>query len=662
MAQARRTAPYGTWPSPIRPVDVARGEALLEWVGFVGDEVWWTEALPEEEGRAALMRRGPEGVAEALPPGWDVRTRVIEYGGRPWAALSHRAEDGVVFTHAADQRVYHWRPGAAPIPLSPPGAWAAELRYADFAVRGGEVWCLREQVADAAGTRVRRHLVALPLDGSAAEDPSRVRVLAATHHFMTGPRVEPGGNRVAWIGWNHPDMPWDATELVVAAVAPDGTLDEPAVLVGGGQAVTQVDWAADGSGRLYAVTDPGGWWNVHEVLPDGGLRNLCPREEEFGEALWRIGQRWCLPLRNGSLAVVHGRGERRLGILGPDGDLDDPEAFARAGTEWLSPATDGRRIAVVCAGPRRGRHIVLADPATGEVDIVRPPAGQDLDTWATTPYRHTFRGENGREVHAHVYPPYHPDRTGPDGELPPWIVFVHGGPTSRSPMILNQEITFFTSRGVGVLDVQYGGSTGHGRAYRERLRENWGVTDVEDCAAAARGLAAAGLAAPDRIAIRGGSAGGWTAALSICAEPGLYRAAGVYYPVLDPASWRANGTHDFESRYLDGLIGPWPQTKDRYDERSAVARAHLIRSPFVLLQGLDDTVCPPAQAALLLKRLEGSGLDVRYLTFEGEGHGFRRAPSVVASLRAELDLYGRALGFTPAPDEERPERTRGRSE
>ncbi|MFJ7269916.1 prolyl oligopeptidase family serine peptidase [Streptomyces sp. NPDC099050] len=648
MTAARSRIPYGSWPSPVGPEDAARGDALLEWVGFLGADVCWTEALPEDDGRSALMRRSAEGIAEVLPPGWDVRTRVIEYGGRPWLALSDRAEDGIVFTHGPDQRVYRWLPGHDPVPLSPRGDWPGQLRYADFAVRGDEVWCLREAVGDEQAVLAVRHLVALPLDGSAAGDPRAVRELAATHHFMTGPRIEPGGDRVAWLGWEHPDMPWDTTDLMTAGIRADGTLGPAVPLMGGdGESVTQTEWAADGSGTLYAVSDPDGWWNVHAVPRDGVPRNLCPRPEEFGEALWRIGLRWCLPLRDGRLAVVHGVGERRLGILGADGTLSDFEGPA---TEWHFAATDGRRVAAVASSPAQRRTVVLADPADGTVEIVRAPAGGELDAYATRPYRRTYRGPEGEEVHAHVHPPHHPAFTGPEGELPPWLVFVHGGPTSRSHLVLNQEIGFFTSRGIGVLDVQYGGSTGYGRAYRERLRHTWGLTDVSDCATAVRGLVAEGLADPGRIAIRGGSAGGWTAVASLVAEPGLYRAAGVYYPVLDPVSWRAEGgTHDFESRYLDGLIGPWPQAADRYEKQSPLSGAETISTPFVLLQGLDDTVCPPAQAERLLRLVDRTRVACRYLTFEGEGHGFRRADTIADSLRAELRLYGQALGFTPAP-------------
>jgi dipeptidyl aminopeptidase/acylaminoacyl peptidase len=641
MNHVRNTAPCGSWPSPVGADDVAAGEALVEWLGFVGDEVWWTEVRPGDGGRNALMRHTGEGIVDALP-GWDVRTRVIEYGGRPWAP----AGDGVVFVHYADQRVYRWTPGAEPVPLSPVGD-GPSLRHADLSVRDTEVWCLRETVLDPECTKVTRHLVALPLDGTGATDPSAVRVLAATHDFMTGPRLAPSGTQVAWLGWNHPAMPWDSTDLVVAGIHPDGTLGEPRrTHGGGGVSVTQVDWAV-GTDTLYAISDPAGWWNLHEVDPaTGAARVLCAREEEFGEALWRIGLRWALPLADGSVAVIHGTSGRSLGVLSPDGSLRDIDSPY---TEWAYPATDGTRVAVVAAGPRHRRAVVLVDLAEGTTRVLRP-ATAGHDDYASVPVHRTDRGADGVEVHSHVYPPHSPDFTAPDGEPPPFLVFVHGGPTSRSHRVRNQEITYFTSRGIGVVDVQYRGSTGFGRAYRDGLRGEWGVVDVADCATVTRGLIADGTATPNRIAIRGGSAGGWTAVVSLTTEPDLYHAAAIYYPVLDLEGWRTRGTHDFESRYLESLVGPWPDRREVYRDRSPVHHVDRITAPLVLFQGLDDTVCPPAQSERLLAGLTASSVDHEYLTFEGEGHGFRRAETTARCLRAELHLYGRALGFAPADD------------
>ncbi|WP_030038144.1 alpha/beta hydrolase family protein [Streptomyces resistomycificus] len=629
MSQSKEPIPYGSWPSSLSAADVAEGMPSPEWLGFVGDEVWWTESLAHDGGRSALMRRAPDGVgAQVLPPGWDVRTRLHEYGARPWRALSAHPADGIVFTH-----------------------WTCLLytcRYGDFAVRGDEAWCVRETIRTEGDTpaQVHRDLVALPLDGRAAGDRSAVRVLASTHDFMTGPRIEPGGRRVAWIGWNHPAMPWDSTDLMVAEISPDGTLHNLTRALDGGrqQSVTQAEWAADGSGRLYAVTDPEGWWNLYEVTPGGPARNLCPLAEEFGEALWRMGTSWFQPLSDGGIAVVHGTSERRLGILAPDGDLTDLGPGGQY-TQWSTPATDGHRIAAVAAGPDHRPTVVLVEPHQREPEPLRT----DRRTLAATPYLRTYHGPDGEPVHAHVHPPHHPRATNPDGELPPFVVFAHGGPTNRSPLVPLDHITYFTSRGIGVLDVQYGGSTGFGRAYRDRLRGAWGVVDVQDCAAAARGIVADGLADPDRIAIRGASAGGWTAAASLIAEPDLYRAAAIYFPVLDADTWRRT-THDFESRYAETLIGPWPKSRELYEQRSPVHRADRIRAPFVLFQGTEDAICPPGQAEQFLKQLEGSDTPYTHRLFEGEGHGFRGAATVIHTLQAELALYSRVFGFHLAPE------------
>jgi dipeptidyl aminopeptidase/acylaminoacyl peptidase len=649
VAATARTVPYGAWTSPITAAEAAAGGARVEWLGFVGDQVWWTELRPEEGGRSALVGRAPDGTtADLLRAGWSVRSRVIEYGGRPWLALGADASAGFVFTNGDDQRVYRCAPGADPAPISPEPELPAGIRYADFARVGEEVWCLRETLLDPAGTEVRRALVALPLEGSATSDPGAVRVLGTSHHLMTGPKVSPDGRQVVWIGWDHPDMPWDATEVMCAPVRPDGTWGPARRIAGGpGVSVGQVEWAPDRPGVLYVLSDPGGWWNIHEIGPDGDSRCLCPRAEEFGEPLWRIGARWFLPADDGRLFVVHGTGERRLAVLHPDGSLRDvPSPY----TEWAQLATDGRRVAGTAAGPRQPPSIVLVDfNASSGVPRLHPPVGAEPRHADWLPYgRHeVFPNEDGEDVHAFVYLPHNPRFTAPEGELPPFLVQAHGGPTTRSQLVVNREIAYFTSRGIGVVDVQYGGSTGFGRPYRERLRGNWGVVDVRDCAAVARGLVARGLADPARIGIRGGSAGGWTAAASLAAEPALYRVAGIYYPLLDPEEWRDRGTHDFESRYLDSLLGPWPLAAAHYARVSPLRRAGRVRAPFVIMQGLDDTVTPPVQAERFIERLGGGGVPHAYLTFEGEQHGFRTAGAIMTCLHAELSLYGQVFGFEP---------------
>ncbi|MFE7616024.1 prolyl oligopeptidase family serine peptidase [Streptomyces sp. NPDC057496] len=652
---ADRTFPHGTWPSPVSAADVARSDAPLEWVGFLGDAVCWVEARPEEGGRSALVLADDGGTREVLP-GWNVRSKVIEYGGRPWAAVSARREDGLVLVDGADHGVHRWRPDAAPVRLTPAGD-GAEQRYADFAVLDDEVWCVRETVADPEGRDVTRHIVSFPLDGSAAADPSLVVERAASHHFMTGPKPSPDGAWIAWIGWDHPDMPWDATQVVVGARP---TASEPVrwrLLAGTEpESFTQIDWALDREGVLYAAGDRGGWWNIDAFGLDGVRRSLCRREEEFAEALWRIGQRWFAPLADGRVAVVHGTSGRALGLLSPDsGTLAD---IATGYTEWPALATDGRRLAAVAHAPDRRRTVLRIEPASGRVDVVRAP--EDIhDAYATTPYLRTFHTSEGVDVPVHVYPPYHPGVSGPTDRLPPYVVVVHGGPTSRSYLTMSQEFTYFTSRGIGVVDIQYGGSTGFGRAYRRRLTHRWGLTDVEDAIAVAAGLVAEGLADPRRLAVRGGSAGGWTAARAVGVAPEVFRAAVVYYPVIAPELWRTEGTHDFESHYLESLLGPWPAAEREYRDRSPLTVAAAVTSSVLLLQGLADKVCPPAQAEALLDAAVSVPGGIDYRTFPDEGHGFAALDTLVTCLSAELRLYRSVFGDQDADEGQTADHTKG---
>ncbi|MET8184039.1 prolyl oligopeptidase family serine peptidase [Streptomyces sp. NPDC005336] len=639
-------APFGTWISPINAAAVAAGERRLEWASFVGEEVWWTELRPAEAGRSALVRWAPDGsVGDVLGAEWNVRTRVMEYGGRPWLPLGADPTAGFVFTEWVDQRVYRVVPGEEPEPISPEPARPGGARYCDFARVGDEVWCLREESVGPHVADIRRELVAIPLDGSASTDATAVRVLGRSHHFMTGPKVSPDGHHVCWLGWDHPTMPWDGTELVCASVDSEGKLGSVRTVSGGeGVAVQQVEWAPDRPGVLYLLSDPDGWWNLYELDLEGAARPLCSRAEEFGEALWRIGAQWFFPVGGGRLLVTHGTARRQLAVLEADGSLkaiDGGEQY----TEWAALATDGRRVMATAGGPRHHRALLLVDPGRDMpvTDVLRAASTRYVQY--LSPGRHEiFRSDEGEAVHTFVYPPYNPDFTASDGELPPYVVHVHGGPTTRSQLVADLSIAFFTSRGIGVVDVQYGGSTGFGRRYRERLRGNWGVVDVQDCATAIRGLVGQGAADPRRLGIRGKSAGGWTSAASLIAEPDLYRVAAMYYPLLDPEGWSEGGTHDFESRYLDGLVGPWPQAAERYAQVSPLRGADRVQTPFVLFQGLDDAICLPNHTERFLERVSDKVL-YAYITFEGERHGFRRADTLIACLEAELSAYAQAFAF-----------------
>ncbi|MEV0204119.1 prolyl oligopeptidase family serine peptidase [Streptomyces sp. NPDC050788] len=639
-----QTLAYGSWPSPIDAALAAAHDGRPEFVGFVGDEAWWTEPRPAEGGRRTLVRRRADGREEqVLPAPWNVRSRVIEYGGQPWSAAVVDGAPLVVFVDFADQRLYRHEPGGEPRPLTPLSPVGGGLRWAEpqVLVERGEVWCVLEEFTGDGPTDVRRVLAAVPLDGSAAQDRDAVRELTDDRHrFVTGPRLSPDGGRAAWLAWDHPRMPWDGTELVVAEVADDGTFRAARTLAGGAEeSVAQVEWAADGS-LLYA-SDRTGWWNIYR---DG--TPLCEREEEFGGPLWKLGQRWFAPLESGLIAVVHGRGATALGILDPDsGEVVDA---AGPWTEFAPTlAVHGERVVCVGASPRSAYEVVELDTRTGRARVIGAEHDDAVDpAYYPEPQIRTFTGPAGRDIHAHIYPPHNPGCVAPGGELPPYVVWAHGGPTSRAPLVLDLEIAYFTSRGIGVAEVNYGGSTGYGREYRGRLREQWGVVDVEDCAAVALALAEEGTADRDRLAIRGGSAGGWTSAASLAATD-VYACGTIIYPILDLTAWGTGETHDFESQYLETLVGPLAEVPGRYTERSPAEHADRVTVPFLLLQGLDDVICPPAQCERFLARMEGRRVPHAYIAFEGEGHGFRRADTMIRVLESELSLYAQVFGLNP---------------
>ncbi|MET9382816.1 prolyl oligopeptidase family serine peptidase [Streptomyces sp. NPDC002928] len=640
-----QTLAYGSWSSPIDAALAAAHDGHPEYVGFVGDEVWWTAPRPAEGGRRTLVRRRADGTEESvLPAPWNVRSRVIEYGGQPWAGVLRDGEPLVVFVNFADQRLYRYEPGGEPRPLTPVSPVGGGLRWAEPQLRleRGEVWCVLEEFTGDGPTDVRRVLAAVPLDGSAAQDRDAVRELGDDRHrFVTGPRLSPDGRRAAWLAWDHPRMPWDGTELVVAEVGDDGTFREARTVAGGPEeSIAQVDWSTDGC-LLYA-SDRMGWWNLYK-----DDQPLCPREEEFGGPLWKLGHRWFAPLESGLIAVVHGRGATALGILDPEtGEVVDA---AGPWTEFAPTlAVHGERVVAVGASPRSAYEVIELDTRTGRARVVGSAHADAVDpAHYPEPLIRTFTGPDGRDIHAHIYPPHHPGYVAPAAELPPYVVWAHGGPTGHAPLVLDLEIAYFTSRGIGVAEVNYGGSTGYGREYRNRLREQWGVVDVEDCAAVALALADEGTADRDRLAIRGGSAGGWTTAASLTSTD-VYACGTIIYPILDLAGWATGETHDFESQYLESLVGPLAEVPARYAQRSPVEHADRVTAPFLLLQGLDDVICPPAQCERFLARMRGRGVPHAYIAFEGEGHGFRRAETMVRVLESELSLYAQVFTLNPS--------------
>lgn len=623
-----KIASYGTWASPITAEQAAA--AGPDWVDLYGADVWWTETRPGEGGRVALMRKPDGGDArEVLDSRWSVRNRLHEYGSRSWVVL----HDRVVFTNWADQRVYQvsWD-GGEPEPITPVPQREHGWRFGDLvAGPDGQVWCVRETVTGERPTDIRRELVALA-DG-------QVRVLGASHHFMSGPKISPDGRHAAWIGWDHPAMPWDAAHLCVAPVLDDGTFGAHRVVAGGPtEAVCQAEW--EDSAALLVLTDPDGWWNLHRVGIDGTTRNLAPCELELGGPLWRMGCRWFTPLGSGRFAVL--RSGAQLAILDErSGTVTDVDTDL---TAWRPDLIAADGVLYAAAGSASlPTAVVSLDLSRGEVTTYTPQEAPFDPRLLPEPAERMVGA-----VPAYVYPPSNPDFAAPEGEKPPYVVFVHGGPTARYTPTLNLDFAYLTSRGIGVVAVNYGGSTGYGRAFRESLRERWGVVDVDDCAAVALALAQEGLADPARLAIMGGSAGGWTSAASITSTS-VYACATILYPVLDLAGWTHQGgeVHDMESRYVEGLVGAWPDERDRYAERSPINNVHRLAGPVLVMQGLEDKICPPEQADRFVALLAGKGIPYAYLTFAGEQHGFRKAENQRTALEAQLSFYGQVFGFTP---------------
>jgi dipeptidyl aminopeptidase/acylaminoacyl peptidase len=662
--------PYGQWQSPITAADIAAGEARVAFPLATGSDTWWQQSLPDEGGRITIMHSSGGRQTAVLPAPWSARTRVHEYGGLSYLPIPRATLPGqpktargheILFANFSDQRLYLAGPAVTegkeePRPLTPdPGTAgagklaAAGLRYADFVLvpSRAEIWCVQERHEDG---KVSRAIVAVPLDGSGASQADAIRTLVTGADFFAYPTPSPDGKWLAWISWNHPHMPWDGTELRVAPVE-DGSPGKGRLLQGSlRESVLAPLWRDNET--LYVVTDWPGWWNVYQVSLSGGHppRALYPADEEFGGPLWQLGARPFALLGDGRLAVLHGAGSSRLAIL-------DPESFELTDVEVPFPSfvaslsADGNSIAAIATGPLTRPTVVRVDADTGKTEpLQREQAELPDEAYLPVPQAVDFEGPWGQVVHAQLYPPTNPDARGPDGDRPPYVVWVHGGPTSLVTAELDLTKAYFTSRGIGIIDVNYGGSSGYGRQYRERLRREWGIVDVQDAIAAARWVSETVGADPARLAIRGGSAGGWTTLAAVTTGTrkfgAVFSAAASYFGVSDLRGF-AEQTHDFESHYLDGLIGPLPGYENVYEERAPVGHVTAQTCPILLLQGLDDPVVPPAQSESIAADLASHGTRYAYIAFEGESHGFRKAESIATALEAELSFYGQILGFDP---------------
>ncbi len=629
-----KVAPYGSWKSPITSNLITRDSISLIELAVDGEDIYWVESRPSEAGRYAIMRREPDGkITECIPSDYSARTTVHEYGGGAFTV-----SDGVIyFSNFKDQHLYRQSVGGKPEVLTPGNGY----RYADLVVdrKRDRLICIREDHT-VKGEAINT-IVSVGLSGG-----DNGKILVEGNNFYASARLNSDGTKLAYLTWNHPNMPWDGCELWVADVLPDSTISSNRRLVAGSatESIFQPEWSPDNV--LYFVAETGGWWNLYRWRNDK-VESIHPMEAEFGEPQWLFGMityDFVSPTK--ILCCYSLNGTWHLSWLETSNGKLTP--IETPYTEFSSILT-GKGFAVFIAGsPTSPAAITRFDIETGKIESLKQSFEARVDvSYISIPQPINFPTTGGKESHANYYPPLNGDFTAPEGELPPLIVISHGGPTSASGTTLRYNIQYWTSRGFALLDVNYGGSSGYGKEYRQRLNGNWGVVDVDDCCNGALYLVKKGLADPNRLTIRGGSAGGYTTLACLTFRSEVFKAGASHYGLSELEAF-IKETHKFESRYMVSLLGPYPERKDIYYERSPIHFTKNIACPLILFQGDEDKIVPPSQSQSMFEAVRAKGLPVAYLLFKGEQHGFRKAENIRRSLEAELYFYSKIFSFTLA--------------
>ncbi len=633
---SRKVSPYGSWDSPITAELITQGGLKLSEVRVDGPDLYWLEGRPDQGGRYVVVCRTADGkTVDIVPEGFNARTAVHEYGGGAYAVC-----DGVVyFSNWDDQRIYRSAEGRTTVVTDEPAIERGD-RYADLTVSNDSRWILAVRERHHPDREADNELVIVPVDGTGA-----VKVLAAGNDFYSSPRQSPAGDRVCWLSWDHPNLPWDGCELWVAEFdSASGTVSEPRCVSGGRDvSVVQPEWAPDGS--LVFISDESGWWNLTR-WSETRISPLLSESVDHGGPAWVFGLRTYSFSTSGDIVLKDTRDNQgSFRTIGLDGR--ERTRLPVPHTSIADVTVFGDRVAYVGASPTSVAEVVSVYPASGQTDALRLSSNVNLGAeWLSVPEDITFPTSGGERAHAYYYPPANPEFEAAGSETPPLLVISHGGPTSATSPSLSLAIQFWTSRGFAVADVNYRGSTGYGRAFRDALKGNWGVYDTDDCIAAADFLVERGQADTDRVAIRGGSAGGYTTINALTFHD-RFAVGATYYGIADLSVFIGD-THKFESRYLDSLIGPYPESKQLYHDRSAINFTDQLSCPMIILQGLEDKIVPPSQAEIMASALREKNIPFSLIMFEGEQHGFRQSTNIRRSLMAELYFYGRVLGFEPA--------------